>query len=521
MTLEKPNDRGQDNMSRVHIEFKRVQTFLFAVPRLRAMVGANTLLGEVLRDQLPALARKQTSSWTLARLSWAFPALTTDDPLADYDDPATDARYGIVARDGGHFEASFTSGARAFAEAAGALVRRALPGLRFRISIDDEVVDSDTVGFSKELPVLAPCEWAGRGLASVLIKQGTERAEVSLDVSRRHEAARQAEEGRASDLASLLVSTTRARELPRPQTFQDLAGDGYLALIHADGNGVGASAPPGDAERAAFFYRNRVLMRRALHAAIEASCVGVKSAPLVLLMLGGDDILVVSKAKAALPFVVSLCENLVDLQRKNGNPFELTLGVGVVFARPTIPIHRLHETAERLASSAKRRFRGFRPQQGRSVVDWAIYTDSALDDIEEVRRRDWLRGSGGTLRILSQRPVAVIGQGLDSLQGLLSAANKLKDAPRSQLRYLVDQLPEGKALSDLAFTELSPDAHRALDEVGITRTWSETSEGALRTPLLDLIEVYEISRLGRAGTTSVGAGFTEEDDGEENSHVKA
>jgi hypothetical protein len=44
-------------MMRVHIEFQRVQTWLFEVPRLRAMVGANALLGETLRVALPKLAR--------------------------------------------------------------------------------------------------------------------------------------------------------------------------------------------------------------------------------------------------------------------------------------------------------------------------------------------------------------------------------------------------------------------------------------------------------------------------------
>jgi len=44
-------------VERVHIELSRVQTWLFAVPRLRAMVGANTLLGETLSVKLPKLAR--------------------------------------------------------------------------------------------------------------------------------------------------------------------------------------------------------------------------------------------------------------------------------------------------------------------------------------------------------------------------------------------------------------------------------------------------------------------------------
>ena len=97
-------------------------------------------------------------------------------------------------------------------------------------------------------------------------------------------------------------------------------------------------------------------------------------------MLGGDDLLVVSRADSALPFVAMLCEALDRLQRDDGAGFKLTLGVGVVFARPTIPIHRLHDVAERLAASAKRRFRGFSAAGRRSVVDWAVYTASWLDD---------------------------------------------------------------------------------------------------------------------------------------------
>lgn len=39
------NVRNIITVQRVHIELSRVQTWLFAVPRLRAMVGANALLG--------------------------------------------------------------------------------------------------------------------------------------------------------------------------------------------------------------------------------------------------------------------------------------------------------------------------------------------------------------------------------------------------------------------------------------------------------------------------------------------
>ena len=42
-------------MIQVEVELKRIQTFLFQVPRLKAMLGANALVGEVMRVKLNAL----------------------------------------------------------------------------------------------------------------------------------------------------------------------------------------------------------------------------------------------------------------------------------------------------------------------------------------------------------------------------------------------------------------------------------------------------------------------------------
>ncbi|HWP94786.1 MAG TPA: hypothetical protein VNL72_03530 [Gammaproteobacteria bacterium] len=488
-------------MTRVHIELQRLQTWLFTVPRLRAMVGANTLLGEVLRVKLPELARKNEEKWLLAPSAEAYPSADQHDPLKQHDDPLNDARVGILARDGGHFEAQFVKGAEAFATVARQLLHRELPGLRFRISIDGVEYDQSHVQLPTELPVLAPCEWTGRSLASKIIEQGDERHLVSRDVARRHEAAKRAEDGAAKDLATLLSMRTKLNSLERPQELKDLVGSGYLGLIYADGNGVGAGVGTTDSERAAFFHRNRVLLRRALRKAIDVHCPDSGQAPLILLMLGGDDLLLVCRADMALPFVVTLCEELAGLQREHiNNGFELTLGVGVVVAKHTIPIYRLHEIAEQLASSAKRRFRALRDagKKAGSVVDWAVYTTAWVDDPEEFRRRHWLRGQGQDRRVLSQRPVDVLGDGLHTLQGLVEGAKKLQGAPRSQLRYLIDQLARGRTLTELAFAELSKEARTALDEVGVKAPWRRASNNGLwLTELLDLVEIAEIGRLGR------------------------
>jgi len=485
-------------IQRVHIEYLRVQTWLFAVPRLRAMVGANALLGETLRVELPKLARDPGCDWVLSPSSETYPAADPNDPLMGHDDPAADGKAGILARDGGHFEAQFTNGAEAFAVAAARLLRSSLPRLRFRIFVDGEPLTNSQVHLSTELPVLAPCEWTGRGLASALVEQGDERPAVALDVAHRHEAAKRTEDGTAVDVASLLSATTKLNTLERAQELKELVGSGYLALIHADGNGVGSGAGQSDSERARFFHRSRVLLRRAVQKAINTHCPDTGRAPLIPLMLGGDDLLLVARAEIALPFVVTLCAELETLQ-EDSNGFKLTLGVGVVFAKHTIPIHRLHEVAEQLAASAKRRFRGLSSEgePKRSVVDWAVFSTAWVDDPEEVRRRDWLRGSGNELRVLSQRPVDVLGEGrIDSLQGLVRGAGQLARAPRSQLRYLVEQLSRGRALSELAFAELPQEAKGPLAEAGVKEPWRRAGNASI-TALLDLVEIAEITRLGR------------------------
>jgi hypothetical protein len=484
--------------AKVHIELQRVQTWLFAVPRLRAMVGANALLGTTLREYLPKLARETGRGWTLDPVQDQYPTADPNDPLKEHDNPAADAKEGIISRDGGHFEAQFQSGAEAFADAAEQLLRENLSGLRFNISIDGKPRAKHHVHLPNELPVLAPCEWTGRGLASAIIEQGDERPAVSVEVARRHEAAKNAEDWKTKDIASLLGAQSKLRTLKRPQDLKDLAGNGYIALIHADGNGVGSGLgkDKSDAQRAEFFYRNRVLLRRALKKAIDKHCPDTGSAPLIPLMLGGDDLLLVARADVALPFVVTLCDELEALQRSDGNRFKLTLGVGVVIAKHTIPIHRLHQVVEQLASSAKRRFRGLDASKKCSVVDWAVFTTSWVDEPEEVRRRDWLRGSGRDLLVLSQRPIDVLGETrIDSLQGLVRGAEKLANAPRSQLRYLVERLSRGRALSKLAFAELPHEAKSALAEAGVQEAWRQAGNAWI-TALLDLVEIAEISRLG-------------------------
>jgi hypothetical protein len=139
---------------RVLIEFKRIQTYLFAVPRLRTMLGANALVGEAMRVTLPSLLEGRTADWLKIQLGIDVPNPSWEqgikDPLGEnspgqpwntestVDDPKSAYRQGLLARDGGHFRALFATefDAQTFATNARNLLMSDVPGLLFDISIE-------------------------------------------------------------------------------------------------------------------------------------------------------------------------------------------------------------------------------------------------------------------------------------------------------------------------------------------------------------------------------------------------
>ncbi len=565
-------------MFKVHIELQRVQTWLFAMPQLRAMIGANVLLGETLRLELRKLLLNSKGAWKPHPVK-GFPQRASDDQLNEaklkggaplpgdvFDDPQQDAELGILARDGGHFVAVFVDkdSAEAFAKQAAARLREKVPGLRFSCKAEEVVEGKEhrkreprpaQPFLSIELPVFARCDWAGRGLASKQVEPGgdpLDRADVSLDAAARAAAGERADNGHAKDLVTLMnrialsKASANAQERRLADTFEELADGKYLAVIHADGNGVGAAAKrvsegekdplKSEAKRAALFHRNRMLLRHALVEAIRSTAetpacknrrkdkdgnprdTHLDVSPFLPLMLGGDDLLVACRADLAMPFVSALCKALHDAQEKQAKQqpkFLLTLGIGVAIASYSMPFHQLHAVAEDCASSAKRRVRGV--AEPYSVVDWAVYTASwAEKDLAEVRRRDWVFDNGK--RILSQRPMCVLDTDdkQPSLETRLRQTKELandraagqqqtKDlpnAPRTQLHYLKEQLSAGEHLAELAFEELSAETKKCFDRAGITKVWEAAGANPKTTPILDLIELSELRHLGKKPATN-------------------
>jgi len=496
---------------KVELEFKRIQTYLFASPRLRAMLGANSVLGETIRIKLSKLAREYGATTDQAILP-RLPEISPDDPLSQgrsngngallLDDPKGVYReYGVLVRDGGHFIATFPdqSSSEAFVGAAYELIAEKLPGILAEARIDNAVIlregRSESIFQHPGFQVshhMSNQPAAGRNAKFSFISAEEEQME---------------ERGRCfrNTPADLIALLEMSHLIPctddPPQSLSELTRSGYIALIHADGNGMGSrykewqkrESSEGlayEAHGEHFFHSMRVAVRRALVQALN-EVFATTPESYRLLMLGGDDLLLACSAHQALPLVRAYAMALAEIELCDGKP--LTIGAGVVIAKDSFPFHRLHEMAETLADSAKRLHRA-KPEVG-SVIDWHVSTNAWVNDPIEERRLDSLTDRA----VLSGKPYPVLGD--VSLDVLLTQARSIAqkaEFARSQLRGLVETMRQGPLQAELAYTEIPNGTREPLEDamraLGQEKLFKELSSIRYLSRLPDLVELLEINR---------------------------
>jgi len=562
----------------VQIEFHRIQDYIFGVPELRVMIGLNALLGQTLRGlwdarrcefvenppSLPRLAQlcgsRFSESTNLPNHLAQHLAPREEDRHAfrangDYQDDVLEValRTGVLARDGGHFEALFPSEskARQFASKAAELLAEQLGQARYDLRIRRvnapqaaSLARRDTtVPF--DLPQAVVCEASGaepacqiRDLDKRAVGTTVLRGEAVLEATRRARKERSGPVG--GDALSLLephlLKTLGLEGLP--SRFDEIASSrGYLGVVHIDGNAIGrrskelvAPARQGLtvrdyvvtqwAPREAFFYRLRSAVRVAFLEAVNSVFFGVRNrdgeVPVRPLMLAGDDLVLVCDAAYALRFVVEFCrraeELTADVPDGCGTPRKVTFGAGIAIVPYKFPFHRAHDLAEQLAQNAKRIYRrdASLSSTERSVVDWVAVTESWSDDIDLVRREQYTQPDGYRL---TAKPYPVCqANGVCSLATLLEAARQLRaergntsnpsQLARTRLQRLARQVTRGYYSGQLTFELLPRELRRRLiqalgrgamhfsaPESGL---WKQI-DGEVSTLLLDLVEVYEMT----------------------------
>lgn len=139
-------------------------------------------------------------------------------------------------------------------------------------------------------------------------------------------------------------------------------GEGYLAVIHVDGNGVGkkiiADVSTRDAERQRSFSKG--LSEATEHAArtafdaIRAGLPARGDLPFRPLVVGGDDLTVIARGEDALAFTSAYLDAFEHETKTRPDVGALTAAAGICFVRLGHPFHAAHAIAEDLCKAAKR-----------------------------------------------------------------------------------------------------------------------------------------------------------------------
>jgi hypothetical protein len=355
----------------------------------------------------------------------------------------------------------------------------------------------------------------------------------------------------------LLASGTSAerkqfdRRWPSNLTKLADSDNSYLAIIHADANGLGAAMmaciahlkTASSSGQAAKTYEalcraiedaSKTAAQAAMNGVIEKTLKRETDdnlsgthrtlpIPVRPIICAGEDFTCVIQAKHAVQFAQ---DYLLALEQETEKRFKLVAGggylpeaipdlqrltacAGIVFCKSHFPFSRAYAIAEQLCAHAKKR-----TDRQRSAITFLRLRSSLLpsDDYSEIVNHAFRCGSGAGPVLLTMNPYVVDDSTVNDLALLshLRALMKAMDTrlnpklPRSGLRELVSRAYESKAAADQAFgrlklvvSERDKETWERLETALATLTrnglWKQTPDGHA-TPLFDALELLHLER---------------------------
>jgi len=413
----------------LRLDVRKVQDYIFQVPKLKFMLGANSKIGELFGKKLPDLMAGYPSVFDQALL-----AKISDERIRDF------FAHNVLSSSGGHFEALFSTmdELNLFVTQCKKIIDQDLPGLEYSISwreFDSEksfqiymkdpvTTDSGSVSDPTwfDLPYLELCSWDGVSCAAFVEKDPDENIE-KLGY-KAHSMIEQADRFYNLDTKDSIASLYRDLEVSGKNlanSLEDLAKCGsslkrnMIAFIKIDGNGTGDRFRKvrKDVEEykvleafisiESFWAENRNRIRKSLLDTLSSE--GVTShkkdtLPYLLMMLGGDDLFLVCIPETAMFIATSLAEKMGD---------EYPISAGIAYVKYSYPIALANHLAESCLESAKTG--SYRESNKPAYIDWHVHFDSVSHDIKDIRRTAYMLhyqdGESEVTELLSARPYSL------------------------------------------------------------------------------------------------------------------
>lgn len=214
-----------------------------------------------------------------------------------------------------------------------------------------------------------------------------------------------------------------------PDDFEQLGAlsepGGYMGFIYADGNSIGKQLEQlsARADYATFSRDLRSWLRQAMNTALDGAWRAGQR-PYIELLLGGDDLLLVTAADLALPVTLKLAQ---EFEARSGS---LTLAAGVVLAHADYPSAQLLKLAEKRLGDAKAC--SLQANYRTGAVDFEVVTSASGHEQETDKLYQ------------NRRPYL-----LNDLAELLKYVQALQRFPATQLQMMYESLhfsPEAATL---------------------------------------------------------------------------
>ena len=295
----------------------------------------------------------------------------------------------------------------------------------------------------------------------------------------------------------------------RPEDFNNLGEmsnpKNYMGLIYADGDSMGKELDHLDHLDKVKQFSERV--DSAIYQAVrEAICeyltLDEEYFPFDILMLGGDDLVMVTTAHKAIEVSMKIAEKFSDLTKTDlGKP--LTLSVGVAIAHTKFPFFSLLKLAEQALKFAKmeaaKRNRQGQEEAKEGLINFAVESNSNSLDFDEYYKEILSNEDQNlyrTLRPYSLTDLRYIVETIRYLKGKNFSRGKLKGLQDAIFQSRNQSLLEGLAFlrhiqgENLKKKFMGFPTYFTTNQQTSSFPWFKEGDDYY-TPFLDLIELYD------------------------------